>query len=262
MVRFIHLTDTHIGPTPHFTLYGRQPLGYLQRAIHAINEIAFDVDFVLHTGDCVDDGAAESYDLFYEAMHRLRLPVKYTAGNHDNPDRLQSIVMSVDHPTPRLDYTFDLKGIKFVVLDTRGPVDPGGRVEPSQVAWLQSHCTPDGPPMVVVMHHTVVPMDTPWLDTQPPGWGGRFMFTENADAVRAAMAPAAKRIRGVFSGHVHGLFSIQRDGIFYSAGQSAFAGLSTLPHHDRVILDRFEPPMINIVTVAEDQVTVRPRVIA
>ncbi len=259
MVRFIHITDTHVGPEAHFTLYGKQPLQYLQRVINRINDLSFDVDFVLHTGDCVDDGRPESYQLFKQAMSKLRFPVKYVVGNHDDCEQLQTIVLGKPKPDRWLDYTFEAGGIKFVVLDTRGPVDPCGELQTEQLDWLRAHCAPDGPPMVVAMHHVPIRLDTPWLDQIPPGWGERHMFITNGEDVLAAMKPAANRIRGVFCGHVHGLFTSERDGVLFTAGQSTFAPIVTFPNSERVMNDEEQTPMFNLVTVSENQIIIRPR---
>jgi Icc protein len=258
MVRFIHLTDSHVGPDAHFSLYGKQPLAYLQRAVHVINDLPFDFDFVLHNGDLTDDGQAEAYELFNETIAKIKKPVYYAIGNHDNNDNLQRIVLRRDKPTARLDYTFEHGGLKFVVLDTRGR-DPGGHVEPGQIEWLKSHCTPDGPQMVVVMHHVPVPLDTPWLDTPPPGWGGTFMFIDNAALVIETLKPARGRIRGVFCGHVHGSFQVYHEGLFIVAGLSCFAPLVTWPSSDRVFNDEAQRPMFNLVTITDQATIVRPR---
>jgi Icc protein len=259
MLRFIHITDTHLGATPHFTLYGKQPLQYLQRLINRINDLPFDVDFVLHTGDCIDDARAESYPLFRDEMAKCRFPVKYVVGNHDHVAHLQTIVMGEKSPKERLDYTFEQSGIQFVVLDTRGPLDPGGQVEPQQIEWLRRHCTPEGPPMLIAMHHVPVKLDTPWLDTVPPGWGRKHMFITNADEVLQALRPARQRIKGVFCGHVHGLYQTVVDGILFTAGQSSFAPVIAFPNSDRVCNDEEQSPMFNIVTVTPEQILIRPR---
>lgn len=259
MVRFIHITDTHLGRSPHFSLYGKQPLQYLQRVVNCINDLSFDVDFVLHTGDCVDDAHPDSYALFREAIGKLRFPVKYVVGNHDHVTHLQTALLNEASPLERIDYTFEVGGIRFVVLDTRGPTDPGGRVEPQQIEWLRRHCTPEGPPLVLAMHHVPVPLDTPWLDTVPPGWGDKHMFITNAAEVRSALRPARQRIKGVFCGHVHGLYQTVHDGILFVAGQSAFAPIVTLPDSDRVRNDEAQSPMFNLVTVTPEQIIIRPR---
>ncbi len=259
MLRFIHITDTHIGSTPHYSLYGKRPLDYLNRVVNRINDLPFDVDFVLHTGDCVDDAKPESYGLFKEAISKLRFPIKFVVGNHDHVDHLQTIVMGEKSPLEKLDYAFEIKGIKWVVLDTRGPSDPGGQVTPKQLDWLKSQCTPDGPPMVIAMHHMPIKLDTPWLDESPPGWSGRYMFISNAEEIVSVLKPAAARIRGVFTGHVHGSYLSQTAGILFCAGQSTFAPLSAYPNSNRVANDEEQRPMFNIVSVTDTQVIIRPR---
>jgi Icc protein len=261
MLRFIHLTDSHIGPDPHFALYGKQPLAYLQRLVHVINDLPFDFDFVLHNGDLTDDGQPEAYELFLKTMSGIRKPIYYAIGNHDNNDLLQRLVLKREKVTPRLDYTFDFNGFQFVVLDTRGG-DPGGHVEPQQLEWLAGHCKPEGPPLVVIMHHVPIPLDTPWLDEPPPGWGGNFMYVDNGASVVEVLKPARARLRGVFSGHVHGAFQVYHEGIFFVAGLSCFAPLMTWPNSNRVFNDEAQRPMFNLVTITEQATIVRPRCIA
>jgi 3',5'-cyclic-AMP phosphodiesterase len=261
VLRFIHLTDTHIGPTEAFELYGKQPLPILRRVIDEINRLDFPIDFVLHTGDVVDDGSAEAYELYRDAIDELRYPVHHVVGNHDHVERLQMQVMDIDEPTDRLDYAFEAGGVRFLILDSRGPQDPCGLLQPEQLDWLRAECTPAGPPLVIAVHHALVPLDTPWLDTPPPNWGdtGRHMYTDNAAEVRAALAPARERIRAVLSGHVHGSFDVMRDGILYSAALSTFAPLRTLPSTIKVDADDTQGGMYRIVTVTDEQIIIRPR---
>ena len=263
VLRFIQITDTHIGPTEDFTLYGKQPLPIFRRLIDQINALPFPIDFVLHTGDVVDDLSAASYELYRDAIDALRVPIHHVAGNHDNAELLQTMVMAIDEPIARLDYAFEAGGTRFIVLDSRGPVDPCGLLEPSQLDWLREECTPAGPPLVIAMHHALVPLDTPWLDAPPPDWGeGRHMYVDNAAEVRAILSPARKRIRAVLSGHVHGDFNVMRDGILYAPAGSTFGPLLTLPNTDAVAADDAQGGMYRIISIDNDQITIRPRRIA
>ncbi|GIW77280.1 MAG: hypothetical protein KatS3mg104_2343 [Phycisphaerae bacterium] len=259
MVRFIHITDTHIGPHKDFTLYGRRPYEYLQVLIDQINALPFEVDFVLHTGDVVDDANPISYELFRDQISRLRFPVRYAMGNHDHAGELQTRLMESRTVLERVDYRFDIGGIRFVIVDTRGPFEPGGRVEQGQLDWLKTQCAPDGPPLVIGMHHVPTFLDTPWLDHPPRGWGGKFMFIDNASELLETIRPARSRIRGIFTGHVHGLFITQVHGLMVCAGQSAFGPLQSYPHTDEVTVDHEQDVMFNLVTVTAEQTIIRPR---
>lgn len=263
MLRFVHITDTHVGPTPHYTLYGRQPLAWLQRMVQQIGQLPCPIDFILHAGDVTDEGSAESYALAREALEPLtrRWPVHFVVGNHDDCLRLQTTLTNATTPLPRLDYAVDLGSHRMLVIDTRGPVDPGGRFTPEQADWIQDQASRDARPLLVAMHHAPVPLDTAWLDEPPPAWGGRFMYLEGAGLFRDAIAPFRARIAGVFFGHVHGGFSVNRGGVLFVAGRSGFGPLVTMPGDHNVLPDDPEPPGFNIVTVTSEQTLVRTRAV-
>ena len=284
-MRFIHITDTHIGPSPAFRLYGRDPFANLVQLVDRIVDIPFDYDFVIHTGDVTDDGSADSYRLFKSQIDRLRKPVRYVIGNHDQLQPMRDVLFPLRDvlfpprdvlfplrdsslnesigPSARLDYTFDHAGIDFTVLDTRGPTDPGGHLDDEQLARLSEQCNAKSSrPLVLFIHHQPVPLDTPWLDLGGKSWTpGRFMRMDNGEAFLRAISPAGpsgtNRLRGVFLGHVHTPFHITRDGISFTTAPSSFAQLTTDPNHDDVIPTPDVPVGFNIVTIEGPQTLVR-----
>ena len=263
MLRFVHITDTHLGNSPHFTLYGRQPLAWLQRLVQQVNELPCKIDFILHSGDVTDDGSEEGYELAREALAplRQRWPIYYAVGNHDHVERLQTMLVGAERTLPRYDHAVDLVSHRMLVLDTRGPDDPGGQFVASQADWLRKQAAMDDRPLLIVTHHAPVPLDTAWLDEPPPTWGGKFMYLEGATLFRDAIAPFRDRVRGVFFGHVHGGFSVMRDGVLYVAGRSGFGPLDTLPESRNVFPEPIEPPGFNLVTVTAEQTLVRTRAV-
>ena len=52
-MRFVHITDTHVGSTPDHTLHGRPTLSNLAVLVETINNLPFRPDFILHNGDIV-----------------------------------------------------------------------------------------------------------------------------------------------------------------------------------------------------------------
>ncbi|HVO44456.1 MAG TPA: metallophosphoesterase, partial [Aggregatilineales bacterium] len=166
-MRFVHLTDTHIGPTPDYTNAGHNAFKNLEHVVDRINELPFTPDFVLHTGDVVDDWSEAAYRLAKPVLKRIKFPVYYVAGNHDDPDRLQRILLNQEPTAERYDYSFDCDGIHIAVFDTRRPEDnPGGTLKPAQLQALREVCTPDGPPLLIALHHEPVLLDVTWMD----GW--------------------------------------------------------------------------------------------
>lgn len=263
MLRFVHLTDTHLGNSPHFSLYGRQPLAWLQRLVQQVIELDCKIDFIVHSGDVTDDGSTQAYELAREALAplRRRWPIYYAVGNHDHVERLQTMLVGAERALPRLDDAIDLKSHRLLVLDTRGPIDPGGQFDASQAAWLREQAALDDRPLLIVMHHAPVPLDTAWLDEPPAAKGGEFMYLEGAELFRETIASFRQRVRGVFFGHVHGGFSVMRDGVLYVAGRSGFGPLATLPEVRNVLPEPLEPPGFNLVTVTAEQTLVRTRTV-
>lgn len=262
-IRFIHLTDTHIGRTPYYAIYGRQSLPCLQRAVQVIADLPMEYDFVLHTGDVADDGSAEAYAMIDEAIAplRKRCPVHFVVGNHDHADRLASLG-GFAMRDGRCDRAIELsQSDALIILDSRGPIDPGGRLLPSQLDWLRDQLDRCAGRAIVAVHHSPITLDTAWLDHPPEGWGGRFMYIDNAPELRALLRAQREKIAGVFFGHVHGGYQSMQDGVLYVAGRSLFAQLSGLPTSTHAKLETDQPGGFSIVTVLPDQTIVRERLI-
>lgn len=273
-MRFIHITDTHIGPKPDHQIYGHPTLAALEKLVNEINSLPFRPDFVLHTGDVTDEGSEAAYLQAKAALEKLKYPVYYVIGNHDRLAPMQQILLG-QAPTAslqqahdqadrveRFDYCLHLESFDLAVFDSRGSVDPGGKLMPQQFAALRDLCTPSGPPLLIALHHSPVTLDTPWLDENwDVGFTGspqeRHMYLEDHDEFLAAIRPAQHRIRGVFFGHVHWGFQVVRDGILFCSAPSACAQLRALPTDRRPNPTPETPPGYNIVTVTPDQTNIR-----
>lgn len=60
MLKFVHLTDTHLVPAPR-PLYALDPRDRLARAVDDINRKQPDATFVVVTGDLAHFGEAAAY---------------------------------------------------------------------------------------------------------------------------------------------------------------------------------------------------------
>ncbi len=263
MPRFVHITDTHIGPTPDFVLYGRKPFECARRLIDAILELPFDYDFILHTGDVADDGSEASYELARELFARLRKPVYCVIGNHDGLPHFATMLGSgrgefadVD---ARVDYSVTLGDAELIVLDTRGPVDPGGTLLNHQLRSLETMLNATGPDVIVAMHHQPITLDTPWLDHGGSDWpAGKFMRVSNGEELVAILSRSKRRIAGVFFGHVHGGFQVVRDGIGYFACPSAVVQFDNHPEAIKPRANDTSFPALEVVTITAAHTIVRP----
>ncbi|MBX3084502.1 MAG: metallophosphoesterase [Anaerolineae bacterium] len=257
-MRFIQITDTHLGPTPDYLLRGTNTYRILEKLVDLINRLPFQAEFVIHTGDVIDDMSAESYKVAKSVLERIKRPIYYLVGNHDNTTHLQKILLGKKSAKKRLDYQFEAGGVEFAVFDTHGNKDPSGLLLPEQIKLLREICKPRGKPLMIVTHHQPVPLDVPWLDNGAIDWmPGQFMKIENSEEFLDAILPARKRIRGVMFGHVHRGFQTTHKGIFFFSSPSSSAQLESWPDSKKPDSSDDEMPGFNIVTVDADGIIVR-----
>lgn len=251
-MRFVHITDTHINPDPAYNVPEAviRPTPAAIELVKRVNALPFQPDFILHTGDVVYDPDENAYVSAREILAPLKAPVYYLPGNHDQAAGLQRVLLGRSEALDPFDYEFEVNGVQVVCVDSNRPVDdpslPQGLVSEAQLAWLRQVCRPDDPrPLVVAVHHNVLPTGTWFWDT--------FMRLKNGEAFHAALLPARDRVRGVFSGHVHQGTDTVRDGILYVTAPSSWYQLANHPQQQGVVADMDASPGFNIVTVTQTQ---------
>ena len=188
---FVQLSDTHWG----FEGKAVNPDagGTLQKAVAAVNSLKVQPDFVMFTGDLThttDDPKERRKRLgeFRDIVAELKVKtVRFMPGEHDaSLDRGEAFqeVFGKTH------YTFDHKGVHFIVVDNVS--DPTGSIGDEQLQWLQAHlATLDKNAKLVVFTHR------PLFDLAPQwDWATR----DGAKALELLMAfPHVS----VFYGHIH-----------------------------------------------------------
>jgi 3',5'-cyclic-AMP phosphodiesterase len=263
-MRFVHIADTHVARSPDFVNHGHAPLANLRALVDAINALRFPIDFVLHTGDLVEDRSEAAYRLARRELSRLRLPIYYVAGNHDDADILQGVMLDRAPAGPRFDYGMTIDGVRVAVLDSRGPHDPEGTLTDEQLSRLRALCELDGKPLVIAIHHPPLPMDSLWLDH---GWatadgGSPNMLLDRGPEFLEAIAGARDRIRGVFFGHIHRACQVMHRGILFSSAPSGFGQFLTWPDQPSPGASPGEPAGFSLVTITADRTIVRQHFIA
>jgi Icc protein len=245
---FVHISDTHIGPTADYSLHDRHTLPCAQRIVEIINALPTRPDFVIHTGDVVTNPHPDSYQLAAETFARLEMPIYYVNGNHDRAaDIRQYLPMGPKEEAgsdpARLSYAFDLKGCRFLVLDARGPdeIDPQGLLPPSQLELLAQEARPGGPPLAIFVHYPALPLNSPWMDGN--------MLIQNGETLHRTLLPARDRLLGVFHGHVHQSMQTIRDGLLYVSVASVFSQFVAWPNDSQPRNDPEHDPGYNFVHV-------------
>ena len=256
-VTFVHITDSHIGPTADYARHGLTALPCAERVVDLVNALDPQPDFVLHTGDVVTEPDPASYRLAAAVFGRLAAPVYYAVGNHDTADDLRRFMAHGPHTALLPDgeawsYAFEVRGHRCLAIDARGPdaIDPHGRLSPAQWSVIDRELTADGPPLVVFTHFPLLPVGSPWID--------RTMLVEDGEALHRRLAAVAHRVRGVFFGHIHQPLQMLVDGVLYAAAPSTFAQLTGGPMDEVAGEDRVAPPGYAVVRLGAAGTIVRP----
>ena len=235
-IYFVHISDSHIGPTADYERHGHKALPCARKMVELINTMPTRPDFVIHTGDVVTHPHPDSYALAAETFNALQVPVYYATGNHDTSRDLHTYMKMGDKVDFQddldvLSYAFECKGERFVVLDGRAPeeLDPHGLLSEAQLHVLRREATPDGPPLTIITHFPALPLNSPWMDAN--------MLILNGDEMHRTLVPARDRLRGVFYGHIHQARESRQDGIAYSAAASMLGQFTTWPSEEKVSSD-------------------------
>ncbi len=260
-VRFVHLSDTHIGPTRDFEVFGRNPYAACEKVLEGISRLNFTPDFFIHTGDITASMDDASYKLARSLFSRLPAPVYYVAGNHDSVSLIRKYLEfgSVSDPFSDYDllsYVFEVHGHRFVVLDAHlaDPDETRGTVSQLQLDYLRKQFVETPLPVALFIHFPPHPLDSCWIDNQ--------MLMTNGIALHELLKEFAPRVRGVFYGHVHRGIHTSVDGLLYSSVPSVVCQFTTLPDEEEPRADADYPPSFSLVTIDGARTTIKSHVVA
>jgi len=188
---FLQMSDLHWG----FTGPAVNPdaEGTLDKAIAHVNALPHPPDFIVFTGDLThttDDSRERRRRLAHvrDAVGKLRVKtLRYLPGEHDaSLDRAEAFreFFGETH------YTFDHKGVHFIVLDNVS--DPTGRLGDQQIQWLRADLAKldKDAPIVVLTHRPLFDLAPDW------DWA-------TGDGAAAIEALMPYEYVTVFYGHIH-----------------------------------------------------------
>ena len=187
---FVQLSDSHWGfsgpPNP-------DAAGTLKKAVAAVNSLDQQPDFIVFTGDLThttDDAKERRRRMaeFRDIAGGLKVKtVRFMAGEHDAAlDRGEAYQEFFG----KLNYTFDHKGVHFLVIDNVS--DPAAAVGPAQLQWLKGDLAQldKETPIVVLTHRPLFDLYPQW------DWA-----TRDGAAVVDLLMPF--EYVTVFYGHIH-----------------------------------------------------------
>jgi hypothetical protein len=187
---FVQMSDTHWGfsgpPNPDAGVT-------LAKAVDTLNGLGHQPDFVVFTGDLThttDDPKERRNRMaqFRDIVSKIKAKtVRFMPGEHDASLDGGEAYRELFGPTH---YTFDHKGIHFVVVDNVS--DPTGSIGATQLQWMESDLKALKPdvPVVVLTHRPLFDLYPQW------DWATK----DGGDAIRIL---SAREYATVFYGHIH-----------------------------------------------------------
>jgi Icc protein len=249
---FIQITDHHLGESHADHPYGYPAAETFRAVMDKISTDHFDkIDFIVSTGDLVNRATDPAYDFMkyvldlktadkYNGSHFIQygnlneFPFFLLPGNHDERATFFSNFFPGQPDLTHLNVWFSHKGIRFIMLDW----GMGDRAELTpELLDFTTQALQTNEPCILLMHHNMIPLGTPWLD--------RFIADEIEsfyDILRG------KNILAVLCGHLHSSYDRTWEGIPVlglrsTAFQFRFEGKPIIT---------LQPPHYRLVTVSSN----------
>jgi 3',5'-cyclic AMP phosphodiesterase CpdA len=197
-IRFLHLSDLHIGANQQHALHGVNTESATRRLLAEASRRVPDPAFVLVTGDLSDDAEVGGYRRLRDllgAAFAPATPVLVGLGNHDGRAAFRSGYLgetSGEAARPYFHATM-VGGLRVVVLDSAVPGEVGGAIDREQMAWLDDRLGGPAPlGTLVAVHHPPIRCPVAWLNEIGLAGSG------DLEAVLRR-----RGVLGVLSGHIH-----------------------------------------------------------
>lgn len=153
------ITDTHVVPTDSEKGRLMMTETHLIAAVKHLLALRPKPNAVLISGDLVEDGSRQEYELLAELLAPLKaeIPIYLAPGNHDEREAMREVLRAHGYSylpaEGHLQYVVDLGELRLLSLDTVVPGEPGGYLCEERLAWLDARLAEDPRPTIVMQHH-------------------------------------------------------------------------------------------------------------
>jgi 3',5'-cyclic AMP phosphodiesterase CpdA len=153
-----HLSDIHIDGGQRSTKRTQAVMDYLE-------DLPYDLDAVLVTGDIADHALPAEY----EQARRLltsRHPVMICPGNHDERAAFRQYLLGQPGSAAPVNQVRHAASFVIALCDSSVPGKDEGFLEDQTLAWLEDTLAqaPDEVPVLVGFHHPPIPLQVPFVD--------------------------------------------------------------------------------------------------
>lgn len=192
----IHISDTHL-------LAGDRLLGDAYDTRANLNAMLDRIEKVeganalVITGDLTEFGETDAYRVLKQMVEpvaeRMRIPVIWIAGNHDERPEMRRDLLGEDYSQKAIRHSFDLDGLRLIALDSTVPGWHHGRIDDEQLDWLRDKLRQPAPHgTILALHHPPLPSHVPMFD-----------ILELQNQKEFAEAIEGSDVRAILAGHLH-----------------------------------------------------------
>ncbi|WP_035847549.1 metallophosphoesterase [Kitasatospora azatica] len=187
MIVIAHLSDIHIDGEQRSIDRTRAVMDYLE-------DLPYDLDAVLVTGDIADHGLRSEYELARQLLSS-RHPVLVCPGNHDERSAFRESLLQEPPSATPVNQVHRAAGFVIALCDSSVPGKDEGFLEDETLAWLEGVLarTPRELPVLIGFHHPPALLHSPFID-------GIRQFGEQR---LAALVDRHPNVTALLCGHAH-----------------------------------------------------------
>jgi 3',5'-cyclic-AMP phosphodiesterase len=232
------ISDLHI-KRPGALAYRRVDTGAaLARCVAALNALEPRPDFVIMTGDLVDQGDPEQYAHLKALLAPLEIPYYLLVGNHDDRTALRDAFgerAELRTGGEFVHYAADLGPLRLIALDSIVPGQSAGHLCEARLAWLAGQLDEaQGKPVIVALHHPPFECGIGHMDA--------LRLEPKAAQQLAALISRHPNVERVICGHVHRPMFVRFGGTIASAVPAPAHQVALDLRTDAPSAFRLEPP--------------------
>ena len=230
VVRFVQVTDPHLKKKKKGELLGINTQASFNQVLSEIQQTDFDYEFVLATGDLVQDSSDEGYLRFCESVKKLGKTVFWIPGNHDFQPKMFDILNQANGNVNPKKHILVGDHWQILMLDSQVFGVSYGHLGQYQIDWLEAKLK-DNPQRysLIVLHHHILSTHSAWLDQHN---------LRNAHDLAYVLSPF-KNVKGILYGHIHQQVDDEWNG--YQVMATPSTCVQFRPAHNVFTLDTLQP---------------------
>lgn len=224
-LRLLQITDCHLGTEPGEKLLGLDADQSLEDVLDLMSAKE-DPDIIVCSGDITNEGGLGAYERYLALVESYfpNTPHAWLPGNHDDVFAMEQVKRLPIEGKHQLGHW------NFIFLNSRIPMETSGELSTMELQRLQQELEADPlSPTVVFLHHQPVPVGSQWVDKY---------ILRNADAFFSVLDQYSN-VKAVCWGHVHQVFSIERNGVSLMAAPAT--SVQFKPNTDAFQVDNLMP---------------------